>query len=249
MLQPLVKDIAAALGLLTRIPLPRAAWQAGSTPQAAWAWPLAGLVLGLAAALSAGLALALGLAVPLAALLALAVSTVLSGGLHEDGLADCADGFWGGHDRARRLEIMKDSRIGSYGVLALVVVLALRWQAMVLILAAGDWPLLIAAAVLSRAPMAGISAALPNARGNGLSQLVGRPNAITALYAALLALVLALACAGISALGMAICAALAALATAQLARAKIGGQTGDVLGASQQLAEAAALCCASALLG
>ena len=238
------QDALAALGLLTRIPVPFA------TPRAngAWAWPLAGLAVGMVLALMAAPAEWLGLAPAFAAILVLATGAVLTGGLHEDGLADCADGFWGGRGRARRLAIMKDSRIGSYGMLALVLVLMMRWQALTMILEHDAWQSLIAAAILSRAPMAALAAALPNARGDGLSQSIGRPDRRTALRGIGLALILALVLAGGAGLAMALWAGLAALAVALVARAKIGGQTGDVLGASQQLAEAAALTTAATLL-
>lgn len=231
------QDVLASIGLLTRIPV------AFATPRAegAWAWPLSGLAVGVVMALIAGLSDCLDLPPGLAAVLVLAAAAVITGGLHEDGLADCADGFWGARARARRLVIMKDSRIGSYGVLALVLVGLLRWQAVSLILQHGDWGLLITAAVLSRAPMAALASALPNARAEGLSQSIGRPDRKTALCGIGLAVLLALILSGGTGLVMAIWAGFAGLGVALIARAKIGGQTGDVLGASQQLAEAAAL--------
>lgn len=239
------QDIAAAIGLLTRLPVPFAAPQA----QGAWAWPLAGLLVGIIVACVAMVMDWLGLPASLAAVFVLVAGAVVTGGLHEDGLADCADGFWGGRTPARRLAIMKDSRIGSYGVLALVLTVLLRWQAVVLILDAEAWPVLIAAAVLSRAPMAALAAALPNARGGGLSQSIGRPDRMTALRGIGLALILGMVAAGVPGLCMAFWAGIAAFGVAMLARAKIGGQTGDVLGASQQMAETAALTLAAASLG
>ena len=82
------------------------------------------------------------------AALVLGVEAAATGGLHEDGLADCADGFWGGRDKARRLEIMKDSRVGSYGVLALGIVLLARWAALTALLGAGQWGAIVAAAAM-----------------------------------------------------------------------------------------------------
>jgi len=120
-------DIPAAIGLLSRLPVPvdtDLATRRGA--RAAWAYPLAGLVVGALAGLVAQVALWLGLPPSIAALLALAAMIAITGALHEDGLADSADGLWGGWDRARRLEIMKDSRIGTYGVLALGLTLLLR---------------------------------------------------------------------------------------------------------------------------
>jgi len=169
--------------------------------------------------------------------------------LRSHGLADSADGFWGGQTRARRLEIMKDSRIGSYGVLALVLSLGLRWGALAAILEAGGlFAPLIAVAVLSRAPMAVLMAALPNARGAGLAQSVGRPGQDSATLGLLLALGLAFMALGGAVLAPLFWAALASIALAAAAKAKIGGQTGDILGAAQQVAEIAALLALAATL-
>ena len=224
-----------ALALLTRLPVRVSDATRGA--RAAWAWPLAGAVLGGLAALAGGGMLALGLPAPVAALGALAALVMLGGGLHEDGLADSADGIWGGWTVARRLEIMRDSRIGSYGVIALVLTLGLRAVALGLIFAGGALAgaaALIAAAMLSRAAMAGVMAALPPARTDGLGRSQGRPPPATVLLAAALAGLGAVALTGWAGLVAAGAAALAALAVARLARARIGGQTGDILGAVQQ---------------
>ena len=100
----------------------------------AWVWPLVGLVIGtLGVAVGAGLSV-LGVPTPLAAGAVLATQVILTGALHEDGLADSADGLWGGRDAKRRLAIMKDSSIGSYGVLAIVFVVGSSWLALIAIL-------------------------------------------------------------------------------------------------------------------
>jgi adenosylcobinamide-GDP ribazoletransferase len=239
-------DLAEALALLTRLPL-RPGFGRGAA--AAWAWPLAGVAVALVSALSGTLALGLGLPPALTAGLILAAQVALTGALHEDGLADSADGLWGGHDRARRLEIMKDSRIGSYGVLALGLSLILRWAALSALLSAG-WLFgpLIASAALSRAPMTVLAAALPNARGHGLSSHVGQPGQDTATLAVASAAGIALLAVGWSLLAPVLWVALVSIAVAAIAKAKLGGQTGDILGASQQLAEIAALAAFAALL-
>lgn len=238
-------DLRAGLGLLTRLPVTGDA----RGPDAAWAWPLAGAVV---AALAGGLATAalwLGLAPGFAAALALAAQAVLTGAMHEDGLADSADGLWGGWTRERRLEIMKDSHIGSYGVLALILSVLARWSALAALFTAGAvLAPLIAVAALSRVPMVALLAHLPNARGAGLAQSVGQPAPGVVWQAGGLALLLALIACGWAALAMALLAAMAAAGLAWIARAKIGGQTGDILGASQQLAEVAVLAVAAALL-
>ncbi len=240
------RDITEALGLLTRFPVQS---DARRGPHAAWAWPLAGLAVGFVAALVSEAALWLGLSVWLAAGLALAAQIAATGALHEDGLADCADGFWGGADRARRLEIMKDSRTGSYGVLALGLGLILRWSALAVLFAHG-WVLapLLAAALLSRAPMAVLLAALPNARGSGLASSLGTPSQATASLGVGVAFGLSLLAVGWGVLAPALWVALAAIGVAALAKHRIGGQTGDVLGATQQVAEIAALMALSTLV-
>lgn len=227
-------DLWSAFALLSRIPVPDHR-HAGA--RGAWAWPLVGVAVGLAAGLAA---LAVAPAGPgLAAAVALAVQAMLTGAMHEDGLADCADGFWGGHTRERRLEIMKDSRVGSFGVLALVLVVLAGWSG---VAAADDvLPVLVAAGALSRAPMAVLMACLPNAREGGLSRLVGRPSAGVAGAGAALAVALAGVLCGWTGMWAALAVGAVALAVGLVARAKIGGQTGDVLGAAQQLGFVAAV--------
>lgn len=234
-------DLGAALMLLTRLPVP-AAWVAHRSARSSWAWPLAGLVVGLIAGAVAAVALALGLAPALAAGLALTATILSTGALHEDGLADCADGFWGGQDRDRRLEIMKDSRIGTYGVLALIVATGLRWVALAALFSSGWlWAGLIVPAALSRGAMAGIMADLPFARDDGVARSVGKPSRSTAGVAFVLGALIAIATAGVAGIFTVLAVALTAIAASRVARVKIGGQTGDVLGAVQQLAEIAAL--------
>jgi adenosylcobinamide-GDP ribazoletransferase len=245
-LQILGRDALSALSLLTRLPLNL---KAPSGAAAAWAWPLAGAVIGAIAGIIATVAQTAGLPPGLAAALALVTQALLTGAMHEDGLADCADGFWGGWTPARRLEIMKDSQIGTYGTLALILVTLIRWSAVATLLASGAGPLfLVAMGTLSRAPMALIAALLPGARTTGLSAAVGRPSLTTAVAGAALAAALALPGLGLAILPVALAIALISATLALTARTKIGGQTGDVLGASQQLAEAAALITATALL-
>ncbi len=245
MAHPVLHDLASAFALLTRLPVPAHRPQGA---RSAWAWPVVGAVVGGLAAALAWAASALGLPAGPVAALVLAAQALMTGALHEDGLADTADGLMGGRTRERRLEIMKDSRIGSFGALALVLVTLARWSALVALIGGGSLGALIAAGALSRAPMALLMAALPNARASGLSHLVGRPAAHVAALAVALALTLAFLTSGSAALLMPLYAAPLILALASAARARIGGQTGDILGASQQLTEAAALVAATARL-
>jgi adenosylcobinamide-GDP ribazoletransferase len=240
-------DLAAAFSLLTRLPVPT---HAAPSPRAAWAWPIAGAAIGALAATATSAALALSLPAGVAAALALLTAALLTGGLHEDGLADTADGLMGGQTKERRLEIMKDSRIGSYGTLALLLITLIRWSALTALITAGQhWPALIAAGALSRAPMSVLIATLPNARGTGLSHLTGQPPHRAVAAALVIAAAFAFLSTGLTLIPMALAAAATTALLARAAQRRIGGQTGDILGASQQLAEAAALSLAAASLG
>lgn len=244
----LPSDLLSAFALLSRLPLPN---HRGTGAASAWAWPLVGAVLGaLGAALAAG-ALWLGVTPGVTAALVLALGAMLTGGLHEDGLSDSADGLYGGWTRERRLEIMKDSRVGSYGVLALVLVTLARWSALTAVLVygqngGGPWAALVAAGALSRAPMALVMALLPNARGEGLSHATGRPSPATALTGLALAVALAVVLTGWTAVPLVFATLGVTLWLAFTALRRIGGQTGDILGAAQQLAEVACLAVLSA---
>ena len=228
-------DLATSLALLTRLPI-KARFERGA--KAAWAYPLVGVVLTLLAAVPTSLALTAGLAPSFAALIWLACSIILTGAMHEDGLAETVDGFWGGWDIPRRLEIMKDSQIGSYGVLALCLSFAARWMAVSMLLVTDHWMLsLMVVATLSRAAMPAVMCALPHARNAGLSQSQGRPSLATTTLAALLAVALAIGILGTASLALIIIALGIAGTVTRIAKAKIAGQTGDILGATQQLVE------------
>ncbi|MXP64139.1 adenosylcobinamide-GDP ribazoletransferase [Roseomonas sp. M0104] len=242
MLRARFAELAAAFGLLTRLPvgaLPQPPDAAGYA-RAAWAWPLAGAAVGALGGAAQALLTAAGLPPALAAPWALAAMLLASGALHEDGLADTADGFGGARNPARKLEIMRDSRIGSFGALALVLSLALRGGALAEL--AAPLPAMAAAGALARLAMLLPLLALPPARRDGLAAGLGRPPLAAALgalaVAAILAALLLPAGAALLALGAALAGA---AALAALAGSQIGGQTGDVLGASAVLAECAAL--------
>jgi adenosylcobinamide-GDP ribazoletransferase len=242
----LMPDLWSGFALLTRLPVPDHLPKGAAS---AWAWPLVGAVLGGIAALVAAVALWLGFTPGVVAALVLTLGALMTGGLHEDGLSDTADGLFGGWTRERRLEIMKDSRVGSYGVLALVLVTLVRWSALTTLLTGASPWALVAAGAMSRAPMAVLMAALPNARDNGLSHATGRPSLEVALIGAALAVAIAFLFAGWAVLPMLVVVAILTVLLARSARARIGGQTGDILGAAQQLAEAAALAVLAARVG
>lgn len=233
-----LSDIALALGFLSRFPVSAA----GSRGAAAtWAFPLIGLLLGAVVAAFAWILISLGLSTGLIAGLVLFASIMISGTMHEDGLADSADGLWGGWDKARRLEIMKDSQIGTYGVVALILSLLLRWSAISALVHTDHFYLsLILAAALSRLPMVAMMSAMGNARDDGLAAGFGRVSKDTAgvAFAICLLASIFMGLAGIVAL---LGAVLSGAIVGMIAHRKIGGQTGDILGASQQVAEITAL--------
>ena len=211
--------------------------------------PLAGVIVALPAALVLAAAWWIGLGPFLAATLAVAVLVLATGALHEDGLADVADGFGGGTTRERRLEIMRDSRIGAYGGAALVLALALRIGALATLLDRTGYAAataLVLAAAVSRVAALTPMLLLEPARPGGLSASVGHPDRASLATALGLGAGLALAAVplGLPFGGVALmipCAGIAALGLTRLARAAIGGQTGDVIGACQQVSEIAAL--------
>lgn len=213
------------------------------------ALPFAALVIAAPGALIALLAALAGVNALLTAALAVTALVMTTGALHEDGLADSADGLFGGHTPERRLEIMKDSRVGTFGALALGLSLLLRVAALAAILqGAGAWA--VAAAVLVAAPWSRVEgvrilAMTPPTRRDGASAAVGQPerSVLPVAYGLSGALALLPVAAGALPLaGIVLGIALSALASLWLSRTAtrlIGGQTGDILGAAQQLGEIA----------
>jgi adenosylcobinamide-GDP ribazoletransferase len=244
-------DVTTALTFLTRLPLPLP--EPDRPPdlaRATRAMPLAGAAIGLGGAAVYGLSAALGLTPAIAGLLAVAATILLTGALHEDGLADSADGLFANAEPARRLEIMRDSRTGAYGVLALILSVGLRATALAAIAAPGPAAAaLIAAHALARALPPAVMAWAPLARDDGLAAAAGPAETEHAWTALGLGAAIALLLLGFGA-GLAawIAAGLAGFAMIRLARARIGGYTGDVLGAIEQLGEIAVLLAAAALL-
>lgn len=244
-----MRQLWLALVLLTRLPLPhlpQRAFEQGA--RAVWAYPVVGVFVGAGGAFVAMCAMAAGLPTLIAATLLLATMMLMTGAMHEDGLADVFDGFWGGFTPERRLEIMRDSQIGTYGVLALLIISLLRLSAVAALLGGGSWAAIVAAAALSRTMMPACMYALPHARGDGLSRSVGQPSYRATGAAFVTGAAIALLCLGTTAIIAAVLAVLVTACMAVLARRKIGGQTGDVLGAVQQLSEVAILLTCVSLL-
>jgi adenosylcobinamide-GDP ribazoletransferase len=239
---------AAATAFFTLIPVTTPACRAERLADAAWAFPLVGAGIGGLAAFAFLLVQLLGLGDWPAAVLALLAGIVLTGALHEDGLADTADGLIGGHDRDERLAIMRDSRHGTFGVVAIVLSVLLRAAALAEPGEAVHAGLaLIAAHAASRAALPVAMRALAPARADGLGAAAGRPRMPLALWALAIGLLVTLAALGPKrgaiAFGL---AGAAVFILGVLAHRRIGGYTGDVLGAFQQIAEIAILLTATA---
>lgn len=243
------RAVWAAAMFFTRLPLPSLpVLRPEDESRATGWWPLIGVGVGALVAAVWWLAARVlpgGVAVGLA----LAAGMLFTGAMHEDGFADVCDGFGGGRTRERVLEIMRDSRVGAYGAVGIVMLLGLKWQAMAA-LPAGLLPaVVIAAHALSRGAALGITATLPYARSDGrpaqrMTGVSGARLAAGAVVALAPLLLLPLgtrvACLAVTVAGWAGCAL--------WFRRRLGGYTGDCLGATQQVAEIAILLAALATL-
>ena len=241
-------EFAIATAVLTRLPVGAAPPADGAIAAAGWAFPLVGAGIGGLAALAFLVAELLGCGSAPAALLALAAGLAVTGAFHEDGLADTADGFGGGTSRNDKLAIMRDSRHGTFGILALVLSIGLRAAALGTIgepIRAGL--ALIAAHAASRGALPPLMRILAPARPDGLGATAGRPSLAVAIIAAALGAAIALLLLGprTGAMGLGLGGGTVALA-AMLAQRQIGGYTGDVLGFFQQIGEIVMLLAAAA---
>ncbi len=243
-------DLARAVAFLTRLPVTAASAHSGDLARASRAFPLVGAAVGAAAGGVLWLAAQTGLPPLACALLALGAAALVTGALHEDGLADVADGLGGGRDREAKLRIMRDSRIGAFGVLALLFVVGLKAAALAGVLGPGWAALaLISAHAWARGLMAYALHALEPARADGLGAAAGRPDRVTALTAIVLGAIAPLALFGVEVGGaMLLAGAGAAWAVAVFAKHQLGGASGDVFGALEQVAEAAVLLVAAAVI-
>jgi adenosylcobinamide-GDP ribazoletransferase len=230
--------ILAAAIFLTRLPVPFDGRIGPKLFGRAMGWfPLIGAGLGLGAGLAYGLLGGFGLPPLLAAVLTVALLVVVTGALHEDGLADTVDAMGGG-DLERRLEIMRDSRIGSYGALALVLSVAVRVAALAALptMWAAIKVLMVAGAVSRAAPVA-VAHWLPAARRDGLAATLAGPAKGATLLALALAVVVSLLLLKAKALLVLLVAAVVTVLMIRVARLHAGGHTGDLLGATQQAVE------------
>ncbi len=244
-------DLRTGLAFCTRLPFVHSAAKSGADiARASWAFPLVGALIGLLGGLTCYVAAKLGLHPFVSGVLAIGTIMLATGCLHEDGLADTADGIGGGKTREQKLAIMRDSRIGVYGTSALMLSLMLRAGA----LGSLAGPGLMAAALFAahaggRATLPVLMRLVPPARADGLAASAGRPPASSAWIAALLGFVALVIGLGFgNALLAAVLVAAAAYIVGRLCIARLGGQTGDVLGAVEQVSEVVILLVAAAKL-
>lgn len=239
------RDLLICLMFFTRLPVRLNSKEYVSLSHAVHMYPCAGFVVGLIGALTIFIASATGLPSTPVAILAVTAMIFATGALHEDGLADMADGFGGGRDRQRKLEIMKDSRIGTYGVLALVFSQALRVAVLAELIEldlTASMICLVVAATSSRAISMLFWFVLPPARTDGLSKTSGQPDkaALTIAFAltGIIFVLLAPWSFGPIALVFAVLGGLCSLfLLIWMCKKQIQGQTGDTIGATQQVVE------------
>ncbi|QKW97200.1 MULTISPECIES: adenosylcobinamide-GDP ribazoletransferase [Agrobacterium] len=244
-----ITDVMHSVAFLSRLPVPSRFFGEGdgaSMRRTARAFPAAGLLIALPAAFLVVIFATFDASPQLTGWLAIGLTAPITGALHEDGLADMADGFGSGKDKARMLEIMKDSRIGSYGTIAMVLSFALRATALASLIETLPGKTaaacLIATLVMSRALMVWHWQALPAAKTSGIAAGAGQPGESDrniALVTGLLVFIL-FTLHALPILSIALVMAAAILATVLFGRLcdrKIGGHTGDTIGACQQITE------------
>ncbi|WP_377289379.1 adenosylcobinamide-GDP ribazoletransferase [Rhizobium sp. SG2393] len=252
-LRDFTDDLARSIAFLSRFPVPERHFVGfdGRLVRAARAFPAAGLMIALPAAALLSMMDAFRADPTLAALLAVAILAIGTGALHEDGLADVADGLGATHDREKALTIMKDSRIGTFGGLALILSVAIRVAAIAALVPAvsptGLGLILLAVAALSRTAMVWHWQALPPARRDGIAASAGVPDADATRFAIVSGLgaglvLLALAGAGLLPTLVSLGLSVGVLVLfGRFIESRLGGHTGDTIGAAQQMTEMALL--------
>jgi len=238
----LPEDTLAALSFFSRVPVhnPPGIFDLS---RSAGGWPLAGLLIAVAPATIVVLNGWLGIPGLVTAFLAIAAGIAMTGALHEDGLADTFDGLGGGRrGKAQRLAIMRDSRLGTFGALALVLALLIKGSALAVLAVHPSRAVLalLGIAMVSRALTLWHWSVTPPARHDGMAFAAGQPDT-AALQIGLLsglaaAIVLVIAFGWAALIGIAL-AALAIGYFSSLVNRRIGGHTGDTIGAAQQVAE------------
>lgn len=235
-----IETARLAFQFMMRFPIPEGAdFDAARMAQSVRYYPMVGAVVGAVAALAYVLCAAL-VSVPFAPVAAIVTAMFATGALHEDGLADLVDGFWGGHTRERRLEIMRDSAIGSYGTLALILIVLAQYVLLSDLSIAAAMVALIVGHGLSRAGVVGLmqmgTYVRKSGAGENLTQRMDDDGRLVFAVQVLGLLLLGLITFGVLPMvGSVGIMALVYWGLSTLSDHKIGGYTGDVLGALQQL--------------
>ena len=240
-MKDLIGHFSLAISFFSRIPLPHALVNQidrnATLANAVTFFPVAGLVISLVPALVWYVS---GLFLPSLVAAGLGVISLLliTGALHEDGLADCADGLGATHDRRKALEIMRDSRIGTYGTIALITSVGLRWALLASFAPLAGVLAILTSQSVSRATITIAMQFASYARPEGLGKSVddGMPDR-GFVFTTAIALLLAFVLCGFTGLIAVVIAYLAALGVLAWLKSRLGGYTGDGLGAMQQVAE------------
>ncbi|HVF07855.1 MAG TPA: adenosylcobinamide-GDP ribazoletransferase [Actinomycetota bacterium] len=232
-----VRLLGVATQFLTRVPV-RVRFEPGDLHRAAGAFPLVGVLVA-AIGVVVRWALQAHLGAPLATVAALAAMVLLTGAFHEDGLADTTDGLWGGRTPEERLRIMRDSCLGTYGTLALVLLFSVKLAALVPMDLAGFASTIVPAMVLGRASSLVLMHVIEPA-ANSLAALAGPPSPAGWIVAGFTC-VASLAGFGAQAWLPVVATAGTTWGAVAIVRRKVGGINGDQLGAANQLVEVAVL--------
>ncbi|MBO6636735.1 MAG: adenosylcobinamide-GDP ribazoletransferase [Roseitalea sp.] len=241
-------SVMRALAFLTRLPVPARFFDRSghAVSDDAGSFALTGALIAIPGTLVLVLAIIVGAPPPVTATIVVIATVILTGALHEDGLADMADGFGGGANKERRLEIMRDSAIGTYGVLAVAGSMLLQVTALAALCDAGALQgsgALIAAHAASRAAMVWHWSNLPPARADGVAARSGQPtgqavNVAFVTSAAILTIVAIISLGVVTTIVALLVTMAATMGVSWLARRMIDGHTGDTIGATEQIARA-----------
>ena len=239
-----LKDMALALQFMTRVPIRFSGLDPARLSRASVWFPAVGLLVGIVSALTYAL-LSPHLGRPLAALFAVFVTVIVTGGLHDDGLADCADAFGGGWTREDRLRILKDSRIGTFGALALILSVGSRIFLLAEMPAGTVIKYIISAHVLARCTPLPLSAVLKPARGpeGQGGRVAGAMSWFTVALGTAMAVAVATLFLRASTWQPILAVAILTIASGAYYQRQLGGITGDCMGATIQISEIAIYLC------
>ncbi len=240
-IQIVIEDIYAAFMLLTRIPVN---WQkiSPNTPpnlnRCLWVYPVVGVVVSLIGAIIYLGTQALDIPQMTSILLSLSAMIITTGAFHEDGLADTMDGFGGGASPEKKLEIMRDSRIGTYGGLALIISIGLKVTGLSALSAGNVVSALLVGATVSRLMIIFTLMMLPPARKKSLSVEAGKPSTKSVIVASTITILVCLTLQDIITIIYVLSAAIVSTAMfCRLSYKQVGGYSGDILGSTQQISE------------